>query len=477
MDKVKLGLLIGILVFGFIVRLYKFDAPIADWHSWRQADTSAVSRNFVSGGFDLLHPRFDDLSNVPSGIYENPQGYRFVEFPIYNVLQAATYKFIGFLTIEEWGRMVTIFSSLLSSVFLYLIVKKRFGTLSAFFAFVFFLFLPFNIYYSRTILPDPSMITVSLASIYFFDKWLEKKKSILNFSFLASLILTTTALLISPYALFFTLPMIYLVFEKYGIGFLKKWELWLFFALSIVPLALWRIWMLQYPAGIPQSSWLFNGNGIRFKPAFFYWIFGERLGKLILGYFGLPILIFGILSKYKKDLLFAFSFLLSSLIYLIVIATGNVQHDYYQILIIPSIAIFLGIGSAYLLNSSDTSKFLRYLTFIVCFILALFLSTYYIRDYYNINNPSIIVAGEAVDRLTPKNAKIIALYEGDTTFLYQTKRKGWTSFEKDLPTMIKMGADYLVMVNPTPADLEFSKTYRMVAKANEYVIFNLKQKP
>lgn len=237
MDKVKLGLLIGILVFGFIVRLYKFDAPIADWHSWRQADTSAVSRNFVSGGFDLLHPRFDDLSNVPSGIYENPQGYRFVEFPIYNVLQAATYKFIGFLTIEEWGRMVTIFSSLLSSVFLYLIVKKRFGTLSAFFAFVFFLFLPFNIYYSRTILPDPSMITVSLASIYFFDKWLEKKKSILNFSFLASLILTTTALLISPYALFFTLPMIYLVFEKYGIGFLKNGSFGYFLPCRLFP---WR---------------------------------------------------------------------------------------------------------------------------------------------------------------------------------------------------------------------------------------------
>jgi len=478
--KCELLLLGLVFLVGFTVRLYKFNGPIADWHSWRQADTSAVSRNFVSGGFDLLHPRFDDLSNVPSGIYDNPQGYRFVEFPIYNVLQAGGYELFPRLTIEEWGRMVTIFSSLLSALFLYLIVKKRFGRLSGFFTLIFFLFLPFNIYYSRVVLPDPSMVTASLAAIYFFGKWLEENSK-LNFLnlvyFLLSLVCMIAALLLSPYALFFTLPIIYLVFEKYGIGFIAKWQLWVFGILAIIPLAFWRIWMLWYPAGIPQSSWLFNSNGIRFKPAFFYWLFGERLSKLILGYFGVPLLILGILTKYKKELLFAFSFLLSSLIYMTVIATGNVQHDYYQILIIPSIAIFLGIGSAYLLSSFDTNKYLRFLVFLVCFIFTLFFGWYYIRDFYNIQNSSIVTAGQAVDRLTPKDAKVIALYDGDTTFLYQTKREGWASFEKDLPVMIKMGADYMVIANPTTADLGFSKTYKVVVETNEYVIFNLRQKP
>ncbi len=81
----KIWLLL-IVILAFSVRLYCIDFPLADWHSWRQADTSAVSRNFVKSGFDILHPQFDDLSNVPSG-KENPQGYRFVEFPFYNILQ------------------------------------------------------------------------------------------------------------------------------------------------------------------------------------------------------------------------------------------------------------------------------------------------------------------------------------------------------------------------------------------------------
>src|SRR5581483_12450551 len=84
-------MLLAILIGAFVVRLYRLNNPIADWHSWRQADTSAVSRNFVKHGYDILHPRYDDLSNVQSG-YDNPNGYRFVEFPVYNIAQAGLFQ-------------------------------------------------------------------------------------------------------------------------------------------------------------------------------------------------------------------------------------------------------------------------------------------------------------------------------------------------------------------------------------------------
>ena len=87
------------------------------------------------------------------------------------------------------------------------------------------------------------------------------------------------------------------------------------------------------------------------------------------------------------------------------------------------------------------------------------------------------MAGEAVDKLTPKNAKVIANYTGDTSFLYQTKRKGWASFERGLPEMVSMGAGYLVLANPTEADLNLGKTYKIVEKTDKYVIFNLTKKP
>src|SRR5579883_1371640 len=139
MKRWYIVLLCFIIVGAFFVRLYRFNNPVADWHSWRQADTSAVSRNFVISGFDILHPRFDDLSNVPSGL-ENPQGYRFVEFPIYNVLQAAGYKYIGKITLEEWGRLITIISSLFSLLFVFLLLKKYAGSVAALAAALFMAF-------------------------------------------------------------------------------------------------------------------------------------------------------------------------------------------------------------------------------------------------------------------------------------------------------------------------------------------------
>src|SRR5258708_3977321 len=124
MKRFELWFLGVLLLGGFLVRLYRFDNPIADWHSWRQSDTSAVSRTFVQHGYDLLHPRYDDIGNVQTG-FDNPKGYRFVEFPIYNVAQAGLFQMFGRLTLEEWGRLVSIFASISISALLFFIVRKH----------------------------------------------------------------------------------------------------------------------------------------------------------------------------------------------------------------------------------------------------------------------------------------------------------------------------------------------------------------
>src|SRR3990167_3798953 len=144
MKKFEILFLAIILVGAFAVRLYHFNWPVADWHSWRQVDTSAVSRTFTQEGFSILRPKFPDLSKGVS-LIDNPQGYRFVEFPIYNVLQAGFYKLMPRFTLEEWGRLVTIFSSLISIVFIYLLLKKYVNSRAGLIAAFFFAFIPYNI--------------------------------------------------------------------------------------------------------------------------------------------------------------------------------------------------------------------------------------------------------------------------------------------------------------------------------------------
>jgi 4-amino-4-deoxy-L-arabinose transferase-like glycosyltransferase len=506
-NKRRLLLLLGILFFAFLVRLHGFTNPIADWHSWRQADTSSVSRTFVTEGFDLLHPRFDDLSNVPSG-KENPQGYRFVEFPIYNVFQAGLFKLIGIFTLEEWGRLISIAASLAATFFLYKIVAKHTSTTAGLLTAFFYAFLPYDIYYGRTILPDPSMVATILGGIYFFDQWASmqskvesrttralasskrqeskdaKQKTpkylIPHTSYLVcSLLFTAAAFLLKPYALFYTLPMVVLAYNAFGWRMIAKWQLWVFAIVSVAPLAWWRLWMQQFPEGIPANAWLLNGNGIRFRPAFFRWMGYERLIKLLSGYVGVIFVALGLYQlRFEKSKLFYSAFVLSALLYVIIFATGNVQHDYYQIVIMPSVAIVYGLGAYFLLQAKKLQRW--HLGVIITVLVtagAFYLSWHQVRDYFNINNHSIVIAGKAVDQLTPKDAKVIANYTGDTSFLYQTKRKGWASFEHSLPEMVKMGADYLVLANPTKDDEKIAQEYKVIKQTPDYMLLNLHQKP
>jgi len=461
------------------VRFYKFSSPVADWHSWRQADTSAVSRNFVKYGINLLHPVYDDLSNVASG-RENPKGLRFVEFPIYNAASAIGYKISPSFSIEKWGRIITIFASLLSLVFIYLITKKYVSDAAGLFAAFFFAFLPYSIYYSRVILPDPFMVMLSISSLWFMSEFNTKKK-------IFYLIFSTTcfaiALLVKPTAIFFALPIGHLlileVYRSYKSNRSDKTYFFsvIIFSLSFLPLLLWRRFIQQFPEGIPASTWLLNGDGIRFKGDWFRWLFGERIGKLILGYWGL--IFFGVgamLVKTKKR--FVLELLgVSALLYLIIFATGNVRHDYYQIPIIPVVAIYSGIGLEYLLLKCREYNRIWGLPFVIIALLVTFsLSWYEVQGFFNVNHPEIVEAGELVDRIVPWDAKVIAPYGGDTAFLYQTNRQGWPLLynTNDVNVQVKLGATHYVSTNFDEPTKKIMKECKTIFKNDKFVIIQLK---
>src|SRR3990170_7476453 len=159
-----------ILFVGLILRLYKIDRPIADWHSWRQADTAAVARNFIKEGFNPFIPKYDDMSKQANGL-DNSQRYRFVEFPILNTVIAGVWSQTGINV--TYARLVTVFISLGSIVLLFLLVKYLSGLSVAALSAFFFATIPYNVFYSSAILPGPLMVFGILGLYFYFVKWLE----------------------------------------------------------------------------------------------------------------------------------------------------------------------------------------------------------------------------------------------------------------------------------------------------------------
>lgn len=470
-----------VVCLAFLVRLYKIDSPLADWHSWRQADTSAVTRNFIKQGFNPFLPKYDDMSGAAEHPMINVGRYRFVEFPIYNIVVYPFYLVFGINPMYD--RLVSVLFSLGSTIFVYLIAKRYKGVLVGLVAAFIYALLPFNIFFSRTILPEPTFVFFALGMVYFVDRWVYENTP--RFKWLG-LFFTMVAFLIKPWAIFFALPLIYSMQKKEKMFWSLKWRYVVFWAFAIVPFLLWRVWIDQYPEGIPTSSWLFNSDNIRFRPAFWWWLVSERLGGEILSVAGLALFTIGIIlrpsfdgkdNKLVNSGYFLHFLLLSNLLYFAVFATGNVRHNYYQILFVPVASIFTSIGIVGLLKAGSffIPRFWIFILLGVLVPLMFYFGYKKVIGFYQINNYPIVEAGKMADQILPKEARVLAPYNGDTAFLYQINRPGWPFAALPLKDLIsRYGVSAYVSTSYDAKTKWVMRHFKVLAETDHFVIADLR---
>ena len=466
-------LILAILLLALVLRLYRFHYPLADWHSFRQADTASVTREYVkSGQVDWLRPQYQDLSDIQSGL-ANPEGYRMVEFPLINGLIAHFLLFsqsLGLnLDLVMTSRAFSILASLLAIYSLYRLIKVFDDEKLALFSAFVYAILPYAVFYGRAILPEPFMLALSLLSLWQWAVFCQKKAKGIS-HYLLSLISLALAALLKPFVLF--LAPIYLAIAWHYLGnkLFRKLSIYLFPILAFIPFWLWRDWIENFPTGIPVSDWLFNKNNIRLKPAWWRWLFYERLIKLVLGFTGTILLLANLWQINKKTLIYA-SWWLSIVFYFIVLASGNIQHDYYQNLMIPIVAVSVARGSLII-----QEKFKKALLGKIFLALLLFsawsLSARKVAGFFNVNNWEYIEAGQAIDRLTPADALVIAPAMGDTAFLFQTNRRGWP-IGHNIEEKIQAGATIYVSTSDDKERRQLEEKYQSIDKTDRYLILDL----
>lgn len=475
-------LIISIFIISFFLRLYKINIPLADHHSWRQADTAAVARNFVKEKWNFLKPTIDNMTYLHSPNLLNNERLFMAEPPVYQTIVAAGYQFFGVKI--ELARLVSILFSLGSMWLLLLLARKYFGFRTGFLSALIFGLLPYSIYYSRVVLPESMIIFTVLGLLYFFDKWLDDGKKAW---WAIALIFGAIALTQKSFPIFMTPVLVYMAYRRFSFGFLRKPSMWAFALLIMTPFVLWRLWVNNFPAGVPPFDWLLNQGDIRFKGAFFWWIFAERIGKLILGYWGLIPLGLGLaLLPSKKEGWTFHLWLLMVIVYATVFAAGNVTHDYYQVYFVPIVVIFVARGIDFLFSQPKELCQRVYLYgFILIFsIFSLSFSWYEVRNYYNIQG-GVDLAGQAVDELTPKNSLVLTGDSNDATLLYNTNRYGWSggyasyfpNTSETIDKIIKMGGSIYVTTK-FEENSSFGKymleNFRLIKRTNQYIIFSLK---
>jgi len=472
-----------IIVFGFYLRLLYLDAPLVEFYKALQTNVASIARNFYLHNFNIFYPQLDWVDLAPVRL----------PFPIYPFIVALLYLIFG---IQECiGRLVSIFFSLFTAYFIFKLTKKYFHENTAILAVFFYLLSPISIYFGRYYMPEPMMICFSVAGIYYFSQWLDNNKWIF---FNLALVSCMMAILIKISNLFYLLfPLLYLAYNKYKFRLFQNLQLWLFAGLIFLVELCW-FWHV-YHYGLKSGAW----EGIKNISLFYNWMktellcnfnifnsdnfygnMAERFATIILTPIGLTLFIMGIfLPQEDKTGYFIHCWLLGNLIFILVFASGNLIHFYYQLPIIPPASILI----ATTLSSFSNKKLMNKLMIPVVLILFTFFSLYYILPYYKYIGWDFIRAGRVVDKITPKDALIAADGPFATAVFYYSNRKGipmWsiTPFPEDLERCRRQGANYYVslylanFINKTEFGEYMIKNYTVLNATDRFVIFDIRKK-
>src|SRR5690349_4945339 len=159
----RLAPALALALLALALRCYSLRTPLLDYHSWRQADTAAIARNYTANGYRLLYPQVDWGGQTP--------GYVEGEFPLYTYTLALLYGIFG---VREWiGRLITALAGAASAAALYGLVRSgntrgRGAPVdrAALYAGLALALMPFPIYFGRTVMPDTWMLLGAILAIW-----------------------------------------------------------------------------------------------------------------------------------------------------------------------------------------------------------------------------------------------------------------------------------------------------------------------
>jgi len=282
-----------------------------------------IARNFYSKNFNILKPEVDWNGNEPS-VAE-------YELQITTFLTSILYIFFG---VKDWvGRIIPIAFAVLSTIYIYKLIKLYFEEeLALFTAFVYSI-LPLNVFFTRVLMPDSGMLFFSAASLYYFSSYIKKEN---NKEFILAIIFTSLAFLSKLPGLCILIPLAFVAFRRYKLKIISNKRVWLFFLITTAIPILYYAYM-HYAADIKMFSYKIGtdkwGSIKIWQSSLFYKTLFLRFRTIIFTPLGLLLLVFGLFLNGRNA--FFHIWLFSVVLYFFATGKGNQFHSYYQLPIIP----------------------------------------------------------------------------------------------------------------------------------------------
>lgn len=416
------ALILLVLAAAIVPRLPHVWAPISGWQTHRQADTAAIARNFYREGMNILYPAIDWRGAGP--------GYVETEFQAFPFLAACLYKIFGVHV--ACGRVLALLFSVGAAVYMARLCSRYSDRWTGALAAAAFSLFPMYTYYGVAFMPEPLMIFASVAAIDHMDRWSHTGRE--RHRWISALFLALAIAVKLP-QLFLGVPVAYLVWRRLGWRMVAQVRVWLCALVALVPAALWY-WhanQLREQTGLTFDIW---GRGAGHKmlnrelltSLDFYTGTLSALTESHLNYGGTLLLVIGwILLRRRHRAVGLFKWWIGgTVLYLLVVAHGNTVHDYYQMPVLPPLA--LGVGTAVAWAIKGGRKTPARVGGVV--LVAVFLILSIVRNVKLVQSeitsaPELRRIGTAAQQIVPRGTLVIAFDNNNPAILYHADRKGW----------------------------------------------------
>ncbi|MEE8639163.1 MAG: glycosyltransferase family 39 protein [bacterium] len=402
-------------------KLYGFDRPLLGHHAWREADTAALARNYHEGGMKFFYPEVDWGGPGPN--------YCETEFPLYSYAVAALYRVAG---VREWlGRLLALAAYALQLFFVYKIGRRLITPGAALAATFLFAISPVAGFMGRAFMPESWKLAASLGAVYFFIRWLEGRRTSDFFDAAAALML---AALLKPTALHLLLLFVLLAL-RYAREELRSPAPWLVLAGTIVPAAMWYWHAHRFFVQTGRTFGVWEAGVKLATPeillsADFYWkMLSVNLAAHVLTLPGLALAVAGLVllvvrkSRYRFALL---AWLGVAAFYVLVLARGAYDHDYYSLPLAAPAAIAGGYAAAEGIKLFRRNFLGKAVAVATALLLAAAVPSFTgkFRSFVRVNDAAVR-AGAYLNSVDKTDAPIITFNNGGPQWLYYCNRKGW----------------------------------------------------
>ncbi len=424
------------LVLALVLRGPHLRGPLDDPHSWRQCDTSEITRGFVRGGIDLLQTQVSWLGAHRTLLFE---------FPLPEAIAASAGRLAGFDPM--WDRLVALGFTAIAALYLFLATRELAGRDVARLATVLFAFVPLLQFYSRAAHVDPCALAGAHGLLFHAIR--AARGGGAAHVLAGALMGAMAAMVKGPYLAPVLGPLAWVLWRSDAGG--RRAAL-LPVLVSAVAFVLWRRHVSAVNALAPDWTWL-PGYYKEVDP--WWWYVGSWAERLDAGAWrtlaqrlvlevatpvGVIAAAVGLVRRPaapgtgdpRVPLVL---WLLATVAYLTVFFPLNVRHNYYQLPFAAPVAVAMALGIAAIAGWARRPAARWAAMGLWLAILAMACMAPARRGYYRVDEVRVR-AGEALQRLTPPGALLVAVDRGseytDPRLLHRADRHGWAVRPEDI---------------------------------------------